>query len=70
MLWILSQHALDYLLPAKGTVSATHKKQKLSENCWKCGGLGEATYSEDEYTIGRGEMEDLFILLISPAISY
>jgi len=29
----------------------------------------DGPYREDEYTIGRGEMVDLFILLMSPAIS-
>lgn len=37
---------------------------------WNCNKLGKDNpYSEDEYTIGRGEMVDLFILLMSPAIS-
>lgn len=31
--------------------------------------LEEDAYSVEEYRIGRGEMEDLLILLISPAIS-
>lgn len=35
-----------------------------------CNDLGEIfTHSVEEYTIGRGEMEDLLILLISPAMS-
>lgn len=46
------------------------KKKKLTYNCSECGSLREASYSEDEYKIGRGEMVDLFILLMSPAISY
>lgn len=27
------------------------------------------THSEEEYTVGIGDMEDLFILLINPAMS-
>lgn len=34
-----------------------------------CLGFGENTYNVDEYRIGSGEMVDLFILLISPAMS-
>lgn len=32
--------------------------------------MGENAYSVEEYKIGRGEMDDLLILLTSPAISY
>lgn len=39
-------------------------KKQLATVIWE-----EITYSEEEYIIGRGEMEDLFILLISAAIS-
>lgn len=79
MFWTLPQHALNNLLPVMfKTFHLYLDREQSPMNCVRlifemtlrfCLGFGENTYNVDEYRIGSGEMEDLLILLISPAMS-